>query len=167
MQSTLTRQKTDTLAARRVAHRVLGDLLSIHEKFRMNTEAGMRNLAHDIEIGLAYDCLNSLSLFLYPSGGHLPHRVYVYRRVAAGSFSASPHSGRIGRDSLLVGGPFEYEVTLRDRETWNWLKQSALLRIPWTACHGRPTAGMSAHNDGGYTSGELAFSRTCLTWGGN
>ena len=93
MQRTLARQKTDTFAARKVGHRVLGDLLSIHEKFRMDTEAGMRNLAHDIEIGLAYDCLSSLSLFLYPSGMCQPHRVYIYRRVAAGSFAPSSHSG--------------------------------------------------------------------------
>ena len=168
MQRTTARQMTDTaLAARYVAHRVLGDLLSIHEKFRMNTETEMRNLAHDIESGLAYDCLNSLSLFLYPFGGYQPHRVYVYRRVAAGSFAPSPHSGRIDRSSLLVGGRLEYEVSLRNRETWHRLQQAGQLRIPWRSCYGRSTAGMSEQNDGGYTSGDLALSRTCLTWGGN
>lgn len=161
MQLTRTAQKTDTTeAARFVANRVLGDLLSIHEKFLMSTEREMRNLAHDIEVGLANDCLEALSLFLYPKGCQDPHTAYLYRRVAPGSFSSSAHSGRIVRCSMLVGGGLQFEVSLRNRATWDQLKPN--LKISWRPCVGRSTAGMSANADGGYASGELGFARTHL-----
>lgn len=164
MQRTMTVQRTDTTqAARYVSSRVLGDLLSIHEKFGMSTEWEMRALAHDLEIGLAHDCLSNLRLFLYSLWSSQPIRVYIYERVASGSFAPSPHSGRIARSSELVGGRIEYEVGLRDRLKWEELKRYDLLDLSWNPCRGRSTAGMIAAADGGYASGELGFSRTMYT----
>lgn len=163
MQRTAVQQMTDlALDARRVARRVEGDLLAIHEKFDMETESKLRDLAHDVEVGLAHDCIASLKLFLYRKGSSEPHRVYRYDRVAAGSFGPSPHSGRIDRDPLLVGGTLEFEVALRDRLTWEELKRTGKLRITWAPCGGRSTTGMNEVPDGGYQSGSIGFSRTCL-----
>ena len=164
MQRTMTVQRTDTTqAARYVSSRVLGDLLSIHEKFGMSTERELRALAHDLEIGLAHDCLSNLRLFLYSLWSSQPIRVYIYERVAIGSFASSPHSGRIARSAELVGGRIEYEVGLRDRLKWEELKRYDLLVLSWNPCRGRSTAGMTAAADGGYASGELGFSRTMYT----
>lgn len=164
MQRTMTVQRTDTTqAARYVSSRVLGDLLSIHEKFGMGTEWEMRALAHDLEIGLAHDCLSNLRLFLYSLWSSQPIRVYIYERVASGTFASSPHSGRIVRSSELVGGRIEYEVGLLDRLKWEDLKRYDLLHLSWNPCRGRSTAGMTAAADGGYASGELGFSRTMYT----
>ena len=164
MQRTMTAPRTGTIqAARYVSRRVLGDLLSIHEKFHMDTERRMRALAHDVEVGLAYDCLSALRLFLYPFGSNQLNRAYIYERVAAGSFASSPHSGRIARSSELIGGRIEYEVGLRDRLTWEALKLHDQLHLPWSACKGQSIAGMTATADGGYASGELGFSRTMYT----
>ena len=164
MQRTATVQRTDTTqAARYVSSRVLGDLLSIHEKFHMDTERRMKALAHDMEVGLIYDCLSELRLFLYSQWSTQPIRVYIYERVARGSFAPSPHSGRIARSSELIGGRIEYEVGLRDRSMWEALKSRHQLRLPWSSCSGRSTVGMSAAADGGYASGELGFSRTMYT----
>ena len=164
MQRTMTVQRTDTTqAARYVSSRVLGDLLAIHEKFGMSTEWEMRALAHDLEIGLAHDCLSNLRLFLYSLWSSQPIRVYIYERVASGSFAPSPHSGRIARSSGLVGGRIEYEVGLRDRLKWEELKRYDLLDLSWNPCIGQSTAGMTAVADGGYASGELGFSRTMYT----
>lgn len=164
MQRTILQQKTDTnLAARRVARRVLGDLLAIHEKFDMDTESNVRNLAHDLELGLAHDCIESLKLFLYRKGATAPRRAYQYERVAAGSFSASAHSGRIVLDTLLVGGRLEFEVRLRDRKKWESLKADGNPLIRWGPCDGRSMSGMSSSSNGGYTSGSIGFARTCFT----
>lgn len=164
MQRTIVVQRTDTTeAARYVSDRVLGDLLSIHEKFGMSTEGEMKALAHDVELGLAHDCLSALRLFLYSPSGGQPARVYIYERVAVGSFAASPHSGRIARSWELVGGKIEYEVSLQDRSVWEKLKASNQLHLPWNYCRGRSISGMTATANGGYTSGDLGFSRTIYT----
>ena len=162
MQRTMTMPRTDTTqAARYVANRVLGDLLAIREKFGVSTDRELRDLAHDLEIGLRHDCLNKLSLFLFPRGWDNPHTAYIYDRVAPGSFRASPHSGRIARCSILVGGSLSYEVNLRDADTWDRLKARDL-RITWSPCVGQSTHGMCAKSNGGYTSGDLGFSRAYL-----
>lgn len=164
MQLTAVAQRTDTTqAARYVASRVLGDLLSIHEKFGVSTVADLHDLAHDLEVGLAHDCLSELRLYLTAVGAVQPSRVYVYKRVAAGSFAPSAHSGRIERSRELVGGSLEYEVSLRDRETWERLKQTGQLRKYWRPCNGRSTSGMTAKADGGYASGDLSLQRTVFT----
>ena len=161
MQRTRTMAQTDTTqAARYVSNRIRGDLLSIHEKFGMNTVSELGRLAHDIEVGLRHDCLDSLSLFLYPPGWHTPHTAYIYSRAAPGSFELSPHSGRIARCSILVGGFLRYEVRLRCSATWEALKPQLL--IPWAPCVRQTTHGMSATADGGYASGQIGMSRTHL-----
>ena len=164
MQRTMAAQRTDTTqAARHVSSRVLGDLLSIHEKFGMGNEAEMRDLAHDLELGLTCDCLSVLRLFLYPCYRHQPIRVYIYERVAVGSFATSRHSGRIARSPDLIGGRIEYEVSIRNPPTWEELKLRRQLRLHWSPCTGQSTASMTATANGGYASGELGFSRTMYT----
>ena len=159
MQQTRVMQTTDTTqAARYVTNRVRGDLRSIHEKFGMSSLSEIGNLADDIELGLCRDCLNGLSLFLYPHGWSTPHTAYKYERVAPGSFEHSAHSGRIVRCNLLVNGHLGFEVTLRDRQTWARLRP--WLKIKWVSCTGTSTAGMAGVADGGYASGDLGFSRT-------
>lgn len=165
MQRTMVMQRTETTeaAAQFVGRRVFGDLRSIHEKFGMSTLVELKNLAHDLEVGLAHDCLSELRLYLTAVGAEQPSRVYVYERVAAGSFAPSAHSGRIERSRELVGGRLEYEVSLRDRETWERLKRTGQLRKYWRPCNGRSTSGMTAKADGGYASGELGLARTMYT----
>ena len=63
----------------------------------------------------------------------------------------------------LIGGRLEYIVTLRDRPTWNRLKQEGKLRITWSPGSGPTTTGMTLRNDGGYASGTIGLGRTCLT----
>ena len=163
MQTTV-RMRTDTdLAARRVARRVLGDLLSIHEKFGMSTVGELTNLAHDIQVGLAHDCVDRLTLYLYERGTIKPKRVYIYARAAPGSFAVSDHSGRIARDSGLVGGQLVYIVNPRDRGTWDQLKREGKFSIAWSPSSAPGTAGMTPSDDGGYASGTVGLSRTCLT----
>ena len=164
MLATRTMSRTGTAqAARYLGTRVLGDLLSIHEKFSMGDEGEMRALAHDVELGLAHDCLSELRLFLYAVRSQEPTRVYIYERVAAGTFSASTHSGRIARSRELTDGRIGYEVSLHDRATWDKLKAGGHLSLSWSPCVGRSIAGMSATTDGGYASGELGLSRTVYT----
>lgn len=163
MFATRTASQTDTTqAARYVSARVWGDLRSIHEKFCMGTLNELADLAHDVQVGLAHDCVAELRLFLYQPGASQPSRGYIYERVVAGSFAPSSHSGRIGRSRDLVGGRIDYEVKLRSRATWERLKSQGLLRIPWRPCTGQSTSGMTARADGGYAKGEVAFSRTAL-----
>ena len=164
MQQTVTRQRTSTMeAVRYVENRLLGDLLAIHEKFEMTTEERMRFLAHDVGVGLAHDCLDSLSIFLYRPGDYEFHRAYVYHRVAPGSFVHSPHSGRIARDSSLVGGRIDFELLPRDRPQWERLKQLGRLQLRWKPSRGRSMHGMYEQADGGYASGDVGISRTCFT----
>lgn len=161
MQGTMTAQRTGTaLAARYVSSRVLGDLLSIHEKFHIGTKKEMRDLVHDLELGLVHDCLSSLRLCLYTSLGHSPTRVYVYERVAIGSFAPSSHSGRITYSPELFRGKIEYEISLRDRSKWEALKLGGQLQLIWSPCNRQSIAGMTATADGGYASGDLGLSRT-------
>lgn len=161
MQQTRVMQTTDTAqAARYVTNRVRGDLRAIHEKFNMSSLREIQNLADDVELGLSYDCLNRLSLFLYPPGRSTPHTAYIYKRVAPGSFEPSAHSGRIVRCNLLVDGYLEFEVGLRDSSKWASLRKQ--LKINWVSCIGTSTTGMTQAADGGYASGELGFSRTYL-----
>ena len=163
MQQTATRQRiSTTVAVRYVRNRVLGDLLAIYEKFQMSTEERMRSLGHDVGVGLDDDCLDRLSLFLYRQGSSEPDRAYVYDRVAPGTFDPSRHSGRITRDSSLVGGCIDFEVCLRDRSRWERLIRGGALRLPWEPCRGRSTQGMYDEADGGYASGDVGFSRTCF-----
>ena len=163
MPATRTASRTDTAqAARYVSARILGDLRSIHEKFSMGSLEELNDLAHDVQVGLTHDCLAELRLFLYPPGVLHHTRAYIYERVAAGSFAASPHSGRIERSSSLVGGRIDYEVKLRDMTTWESLKSQGLLRVPWRPCTGRSTSGMTARADGGYAKGDVALARTML-----
>lgn len=163
MQRTRTIQQTETTthAARYISTRILGDLLSIHEKFNISTKEELIDLAHDVQIGLAHDCLSDLRLFLYPPGIYEPSRIYVYRRVDVGSFAPSNHSGRIQRSGELDGGRINYEVTLRDVTAWNNLRDR--LRISWCPCNGRSIYGTVATTDGGYVSGGLGVSRTMYT----
>lgn len=164
MQRTTAFQRTDTTqAAGYVSRRVLGDLSSIHEKFGMSTGSELNDLAHDLEVGLARDCLSELRLFLYQPSASQPSRAYTYRRTAVGSFSPSNHSGRIQRSTELVGGWLEYEVTLRDENTWDSLRSEGQLRLNWQPCNRRSLSGMTAKADGGYVSGELGLSRTMYT----
>lgn len=166
MQRTAALQRADTTqAVCYVNRRVLGDLSSIHEKFGMSTVSELNDLAHDLEVGLACDCLSELRLFLYRPGAYQPSRVYIYRRTAIGSFSPSNHSGRIQRSAELAGGRLEYEVRLRDEnaDAWDSLREEGRLRIPWQPCNGRSLSGMTAKADGGYASGELGLSRTMYT----
>ena len=164
MQRTMVAQRTDTAqAVRYVTSRILGDLLSIHEKFGMSTVAELQDLAHDLELGLTHDCLSELRLYLAAAGADEPSRVYVYERVAAGSFAPSAHSGRIERSRELLDGRLEYQVSLRDRETWEHLKHTDQLRIRWLPCKRRSTSGMTERADGGYASGELSLARTMYT----
>lgn len=165
MQRTMLAQRTETTeaAAQFVGRRVFGDLRSIHEKFGMSTLAELTNLAHDLEVGLAHDCLSELRLILFPRGAYRPSRIYVYKRVAIGSFAPSDHSGRIERSKELVGGNLGYEVFVRDMGTWEYLKQTGQLWISWQPCGGESTSGMAAKADGGYASGELGLARTMYT----
>ena len=164
MSATRTISRTDTTqAARYVGARVWGDLQSIHEKFSMGLLENLADLAHDIQVGLAHDCLDELRLFLYPPGVLQPGRVYKYERVAAGTFAPSSHSGRIERSHELIGGRLEYEVTPGDREMWERLKRSGQLRISWRRCTGRSIVGMTERADGGYAKGDLGLSRTVYT----
>lgn len=164
MQRTVTAQRTDTAAAaRRIGRRVRGDLLAIHERFDMETAAHLEDLAHDVQVGLEYDCISKLKLFLYRKGASEPTRAYIYRRAAPGSFAPSAHSGNIARNSSLVGGRLQYEVSLRNRPKWEQLKKAGKLRIKWSPCPGRSTAGMTATADGGHASGQIGFSRECLS----
>ena len=163
MLRTTTVSTTDTTAAARfVGNRVLGDLLSIHEKFSMGTEQELRNLAYDVTLGLVHDCLDRLSLFLYPISWTEPHTAYVYERTAPGSFTPSTRSGRIERCSMLVGGTLDYQLSLRQRDVWEELKRRGLLKIGWKPCLGQSTAGMTSRTDGGYASGNIGFSRNHL-----
>lgn len=164
MLATRTASQTDTTQdARYVSARVRGDLRSIHEKFRMGTWSELEDLAHDVQVGLEYDCLSELWLFLYAPGNLLPGRAYQYQRAAPGSFGPSKHSGRIERSRELEGGRFEYQVILRNREMWEWLKSQDQLRIPWRPSPRRSADGMTASADGGYSKGDLAVSRTVYT----
>lgn len=164
MQRTMVVQRTDTAQdARYVTSRFLGDLLSIHEKFGMSTVAKLQDLAHDIELGLTHDCLSELRLYLTAVGADEPSRVYVYERVAAGSFAPSAHSGRIERSRALTGGSLEVEISLRNKEIWARLEQTGQLRRSWQPCNGRSTTGMTAKANGGYASGELSLARTMYT----
>ena len=161
MQLTMSRQRTDTdVAVRYVTNRVLGDLLAVQDRLGESGTDTIRSLAHDVGVGLLHDCLDSLSLFLFCRGQSDPNYVYVYRRAGPGSFEASPHSGRITRDHELSGGALDFELGIRDRSTWDDLKQRGELLIRWQTCVGRSMEGMSARPDGGYASGEVGLSRT-------
>lgn len=164
MPATRTDSRTDTSqAARFVGTRVLGDLQSIHEKFAMGPLERLEDLAHDVQVGLANDCLTELRLFLYPPFASQYTRAYVYQRVAVGSFAPSARSGRIERSPELVGGRVGFEVTLRDVATWERLQNQGQLRISWYSCTGRSTSGMTERSDGGYARGDLGLSRTVYT----
>ena len=129
----------------------------------METERNLADLAHDVQVGLEYDCISQLKLFLYQKGADKPARAYIYARAAPGSFAPSSHSGNIERNTSLVGGELKYEVFLRNRETWEKLKKAGRLRIAWSPCEGRSTAGMNSKVDGGYASGEIGFLRQCFS----
>lgn len=164
MSGTIQRTETD-LAALKVARRVEGDLLSILEKLDMSSATDINDLVHDLRIGIAEDCIETLNVFLYEKGAgyHDARRAYAYRRVDRGNFTESAHSGRIAWDSALAGGRIEFQVWPRDRASWESLKASGKLRINWTPCKDRSTAGMTASADGGYGSGSIGLSRTCYT----
>jgi len=168
MSSTLQMQKTGTdtdLAARRVSRRVHGDLLSMIEKLDVTSSTDISSLVHDLRVGIACDCIAQLSVFLYQKGADRddPHRVYEYRRVARGSFEESAHSGRIAYDWALAGGRVEFEVTPRDSAAWDKLKSDGSLKLPWSYCTGRSTAGMTVSADGGYGAGTIGLARSCRT----
>ena len=154
-QVTASRTEEDALW---VGRRILGDLLAIHEKFGIATEGYMRGLASDISLGLVADCLDSLTLFLYEPYGIDPVAAYKYTRSAPSTFAASPHSGRIQRDSRLIGGRMEAEVTFRNKTTWNSLAHQ--FSLTWTHCVGQSIAGMIATANGGYAAGNVGMSRT-------
>ena len=156
---TRTISQTDTTqAARYVGARILGDLLSIHEKFGMGNRRELEDLAHDVQVGLA-----KLRLLLHPRWDSQPGRVYEYERADAGSFAPSSHSGRIERSRELEGGALDYQVTLRDSGRWWRLKATGELRIPWVRGVSRSLAGMIAKADGGYARAHLGVSRTVYT----
>lgn len=161
-------QKTgvDTdLAAQRVSRRVRGDLDSMIEKLAVTSATNVSNLVHDLRVGIAHDCIELLSMFLYQKGADRdePHRVYEYRRVARGEFEESTHSGRITYDAALAGGRIEFEITPRNRAVWDSLKSDGKLEIAWSQCNGRSTAGMTHSADGGYGAGAIGLARSCRT----
>ena len=163
MQRTITDSTIDSRAAARfVGNRVLGDLLSINEKFGMRTEQELRSLAYDVTLGLLHDCLDRLSLFLYPISWTQPHTAYVYERTAPGSFTPSSRSGRIERCSMLVGGTLHYEISLIERHIWDELARAGHLKLAWKPCAGQSTTGMTSRTDGGYASGDIGFARNHL-----
>ena len=167
MQRTMVAQRTDTAQdVRYVSNRVLGDLLSIHEKFGMATESSMRALAHDVQVALTYDCISALRLLLYPPGWTVALRVYDYQRVAPGSFEASPHSGRIERCALLVGGSITFEVSVKDTEIWDRLSSNQEFALNWRSTQGTSLSGLRATANGGYGAGDVALARTVYTLGG-
>ena len=158
---TRTISQTDTTqAARYVGTRVLGDLLSIHEKFGMGNWRELEDLVHDVQVGLEYDCLAELWLFLYPPWASQPGRVYEYKRTEPGHFAASRHSGRIERSRDLEGGRIGYQVVLHNRDMWERLKATGRLRLHWVQSTGLSVAGMTARADGGYARAHLGLSRT-------
>ncbi len=168
MSGTLLTQKTGTdtdLAARRISRRVHGDLLSMIEKLDVTSSTNISSLVHDLRVGIARDCIEELSVFLYQKGADRdePHRVYEYRRVARGTFEESAHSGRVLYDATLAGGRIEFEVTPRNRTVWDNLKRDGKLEIPWSRCKGRSTAGMALSADGGYGAGSIGLARSCRT----
>lgn len=169
MSGTLLMQKTgtetDLAAARRVSRRVHGDLDSMIEKLAVTSTTDISSLVHDLRVGIERDCIARLSAFLYQKGADRdePHRVYEYQRVSRGTFEESAHSGRIAYDSALSGGRIEFQVTPRNRVVWEKLKSDGELRIPWSSCKSRSTAGMSLSSDGGYGAGTIGLSRSCRT----
>ncbi len=71
MSGTVLTQKTGTdtdLSARRVARRVHGDLLSMIEKLDVISDTNISSLVHDLRVGIARDCIELLSVFLYQKG---------------------------------------------------------------------------------------------------
>lgn len=165
MSATIQRIDTDTdLAGRKVARRVHGDLLSIIEKLDVTNTTNITDLMHDLRVGISDDCIETLTVFLYEKGAGYDEarRAYVYRRVERGTFIESAHSGRIFWDSALAGGRVEFEVRPRDQAAWDKLKTDHKLRLNWTTCSGRSTAAMTASADGGYGSGSIGLSRSCL-----
>lgn len=161
---TLATQRTNTTQdARYLARRVLGDLLSIHEKFDIGTVRRMRDLAHDLEIGLDYGCVTTFRIFLYPQGESVPSHCYHYERASVGVFQERTHSGGITRAPSLRHGWHRCEIRLSAPDVWYDLRQRGALRLPWSSCVGISTAGMTSSTDGGYASGALGVSRTLFT----
>src|SRR4030095_7861359 len=96
MSGTIQRTETD-LAALKVARRVEGDLLSILEKLDMSSATDINDLVHDLRIGIAEDCIETLKVFLYEKGAgyHDARRAYAYRRVDRRKLTERAHRRRM------------------------------------------------------------------------
>ena len=144
--------------AARVARRLLGDLLAIHETYGMGTESYFQDLAHDLEMGLYHRCLTTIRFRLFPTGSAIEDEILVYE-VVDGEIVSSSHSGRLVYNPRLDGGRFQVHVTYCNG--WNALK-GGTLKLNWTEGDAPSTAAMTATPDGGYGSGALRVSRTAF-----
>ena len=154
------KQKTTTITeqdAAFVSRRLLGDLLSVHEDYGMESWGYFVDLAHDLELGLYHECVSKALFMLYKKDSTVEEEILVYT-VEDREFTPSSHSGRLPFNADLVGGWFNAHVT--KSAGWDDLETKNKFRLNWTPRAAPSTAGMTAASDGGYSSGALRVSRT-------
>ena len=157
------RERTTVAAnAAKLARRLRGDLQALHRLYEVSTESYLGDLAHDIEVALANECIARLRLGLVDAAGVL-REVYDYEVSNSGDLVPAPHSGRFEFNSGLQGSSLTFRLTPSRRPAWEQLKKDGRLRIGWTTASDLDTSGMGTSDDGAYTAGNLALIRRRLT----
>lgn len=158
--ATRERVRSRTKDAARIARKFLGDLQALERLYEIGAPDYLRDMAHDLELGLLHACISHVRLCFFPQTSDEPVAVFHYAVTASGDLAAAPHSGRFRFDARLRDCRFTMRVTPSDSKKWSTLKASGELAIRWTSANALDMSGMVATDDGAYTAGDLALVRS-------
>jgi hypothetical protein len=158
LQRTKTYTRQDQAA--QLARRLRGDFQAIHRLYGCRTANYMDDLAHDIELGIEYDCIRSFKIYLRHSLTQIVIEAYTYDVTSGSDADASLHSGRFNYNEQLANAIFEPFITLSDPKIWGDLKRDGRLKIDWVlSADTENLASLFSANDGAYVAGDLAITR--------
>ena len=66
--------------AQKIARKFLGDLQALERLYQIGEDDHLRNMAHDLQVGLIYGCINHVRLCFFAAGTERLVAVYHYGR---------------------------------------------------------------------------------------
>ena len=154
------RVRSRTEDAQKVARKFLGDLQALERLYEIGDDDHLRNMAHDLEVGLVHNCISHVRLCFLDTGTDKPIAVYHYAVSPSGNLTAALHSGRFRFDARLHYSRFTIQVTPSNSQKWEELKRDGSLCLRWSPANVLDLSGLVVRDDGAYTAGDLALRRS-------
>ena len=141
-------------AAAKIVRKFRGDMQSANRMYEFWPVPRMLGICHDIELGIAHNCISHVDLNFYDSKREHVES-YRYKVCGSAGLVASGHSGRIDYNPRIAGGQGQVLVHPSDYAIWRSLKR----KREWSSGTGPDLDALVGIDDGAYVAGQLGLTR--------